>query len=145
MKEIKIPKFGYFSREKMPQIGPKEQFLDNLKKHNIKHDEITIDSSKLKPLQSEFDKDAVRSILNQPRKAKSAIVISNDKYIMDGHHRWLANYNDNKDTHAIQVDLPAIKLIKFVKSLAQTTYKDIHHVTTIKNTVKEAWEARKYK
>jgi hypothetical protein len=145
MKEIKIPKFGYFPRNKMPQVGPKDKFLDNLKKHDIKYNEVSVESSKLKPLQAEFDKEAVKSIIDQPRKAQSAIIISKEKHIMDGHHRWLANYNTDKATNAIQVDLPTVDLMKFIKSLETTAYKDIHHVNSIKKVVKEYMEERKYK
>lgn len=145
MKEIKIPKIGYFPRDRMPQVGPKDKFLDNLKKHDIKYHEVETDSSKLKPLQSEFNKDIVKSIIEQPRKAQSTVIISKEKHILDGHHRWLANYNIGKDTNAIQVDLPTVELIKFIKSLKTTTYKNIHHVDSIKRVVREHWEERKYK
>lgn len=143
--KIKIPKRGYFPRNKMPQLGPVDKFLENLKRHNIEHDRVTIDSSKLKPLQSEFDIDAVRSVMDQPRKTKSAIVISKDNYILDGHHRWLAHYNLGTDTPTIKVDMPAVELLKKVKSFENTSYKDINHVGTIKSVMKEAIESKIYK
>lgn len=143
--KIKIPKVGYFPRDKMPQLGSKEQFLDNLKKHNVDYKDVSIDSDKLKPLQSEFNKDAVRSIISSPQKARSAIVISKDRHILDGHHRWLANYNMGQNTNVIQVDMATPELLKLVKSFGPTTYKDIHHIGTIKKTVKDAIKEKKYK
>ena len=95
---IKIPPIGLtFSRDQMPQLGPKEGFLANLQKHKIKFHKVTIDSKDLKSSQGEFNKDAIASLMIDPKTSKSAIVISKDNYVLDGHHRWAANYNNDEN------------------------------------------------
>lgn len=145
--EIKIPKIGLtFSRSMMPQLGPTYDFLNNLKKHNVKYDHVTVDPNELRSSQSEFNHDAIRSIMDEPKKTKSSIVISNDGYVLDGHHRWIADYNKGNHTKAIKVDLPILELIRKTKTFDNTQYKDIKHVApVIKKVVMEYQEDRKYK
>ena len=137
---IKIPPIGLtFSRDQMPQLGPKDGFLANLQKHKIKFHKVTIDSKDLKSSQGEFNKDAIASLMVDPKTSKSAIVISKDNYVLDGHHRWAANYNNDEKTDAIQVDLPILELIRVAKTFPTTKYRDILHIThSIKKVVKES-------
>lgn len=142
--EIKIPKIGLtFAREHMPQLGPQDQFLKKLKDAGIKYEHVSVDPGTLKASQMEFDHDAVRSIINNPKKVKSGVVISADGYILDGHHRWLAAYNKGVKIHAVRVHLPILELIRTVKSFSNTHYKSIHDV--VRKTIKEAAEQRYYK
>lgn len=146
-KEIKIPKIGMtFSRKLMPQLGPTEDFLKNLKDRNIKYDHVKVDPSELKASQMEFNHDAIRSIMTEPKKTKSSIVISNDGYILDGHHRWIADYNKGLKTSAVQVDLPILELMRVARGLQNTQYKEVKEVgNVIKRVVMESVEDRKYK
>ena len=147
MNDIKLPKIGLtFSRKLMPQLGPTEQFLKNLDKENIEYKNVSVNPGDLRASQSEFNLDAVRSIMNDPKKTKSSIVISKDNYILDGHHRWIADYNKGVKTKAIMVDLPILELMRIAKTFDTTTYKDVHSVgPAIKKVVAEAVIARKYK
>lgn len=147
MNDIKIPKVGLtFSRKLMPQLGSTDQFLKNLDKENIKYKKVSVEPENLKASQSEFNIDAVRSIMTDPKKTKSSIVISKDNYILDGHHRWIADYNKGVKTQAIMVDLPILELMRVAKTFDTTTYKDIQNVgPVIKKVVAEAVIARKYK
>lgn len=147
MYDIKIPKIGLtFSRKLMPQLGATEDFLKNLDKENIKYDRVSVEPGDLRASQTEFNLDAVQSIMTEPKKTKSSIVISNDNYIVDGHHRWIADYNKGVKTQAIRVDLPILELMRVAKSFENTTYKDVQSVgPVIKKVVSEALIARKYK
>lgn len=140
--DIKLPPVGLnFSRTDLPQLGTKEDFLANLQKHKVKFKHDSVDSHKLRSSQNEFNKDAIHSLMNDPHKAKSAIVISKDNYVVDGHHRWAANYNAGKKTNTVRVDLPVLELIRLAKTFPQTKYKDIKDVkSSIKKVVKEARE-----
>lgn len=130
----------------MPQLGPKEDFLANLQRHKIKFHKVTVDSKDLKSSQGEFNKEAILSLMMQPKTSKSAIVISKDNYVVDGHHRWIANYNNNEKTTAIQVDLPILELIQVAKTFTTTKYKDVQHVnSSIKKVIKEFIILRNYK
>ena len=144
---IKIPPIGLtFSRDQMPQLGPKEDFLANLQRHKIKFHKATVDSKDLKSSQGEFNKDAIASLMVDTKTVKSAIVISKDNYVLDGHHRWAANYNNDEKTNAIQVDLPILELIRVAKTFPTTKYKDVQHVnSSIKKVIKEFIILRNYK
>lgn len=134
--QIKTPKIGLtFSRSVMPQLGPVDKFLDNLKSHSIKYREVKINSNDLKASQGEFNHAAIKSIIEDPRPAKSRVVISNDNYIIDGHHRVSANLSLGKPTKAIRVDLPVLELIRLVKSFDTTQYRPISAVRTIKEMI----------
>lgn len=141
-KDIKLPPAGLnFSRTDLPQLGAKEDFLANLQKHKVKFKHDTVDSNKLRGSQGEYNKDAIHSLIHDPHKSKSAIVISKDNYVVDGHHRWCANYNMGKNTNAVRVNLPILELIRLAKTFPQTKYKNIHDVkSSIKKVVKEARE-----
>jgi len=119
---IEVPKIGMtFGRSLMPQIR-KEQipaFLDHLKKQNISYNNEKVSSKDLKATQMEFNLDKVMNMMSSLNsKANAAkIIISNDDYILDGHHRWLADYNDDKNgkSNTIRVDLPILELMRIAK------------------------------
>lgn len=136
--DIKIPPIGLtFSRSDMPQLGARDDFLGQLQKHKIKFHNDIVDSNSLRSSQGEFNKDAIHSLINEPIKTKSNIVISKDNYVIDGHHRWAANYNMGKKTKAVRVDLPVLELIRLSKTFP-TTYRDIGAVkSSIKKVVKD--------
>lgn len=48
------------------------------------------------------------------------IIISNDGYIIDGHHRWFINSKNNNQIIAIILDLPFDKAIPFVFNFPST-------------------------
>lgn len=149
-KQIKIPPPGLtFSRKLMPQLGPREAFLENLDKEGIKHHKEMIDPHKLKSSQAEFDHDKIRALMTKTNTTKSAVVISNDNYVLDGHHRWLAYYNKKQKIDVIRVDLPILELIRLAKTFENTQYKDVKDVKQIAECVKRLSKAavalREYK
>jgi hypothetical protein len=145
--DIKIPPIGLtYSRSDMPQLGAKEDFLHNLQKHKIKFKNDVVNSHELRSSQGEFNIDSIHSIMHEPHKASSAVVVSRDNYVVDGHHRWAANYNMNKPTKVVRVDLPILELLRVAKTFSQTKYKNIKNVNSaIKNVVKEALITKKNK
>lgn len=146
-KHIIIPKIGLtFSRKLLPQLGSTDELLKNLQKHNINYKHISIDPGKLKSSQSEFNKDAVLGIMKKPRQTPSSIIISNDGHVLDGHHRWIANFNKGERTKAVQVDMPILDLMRLVQTFKNTHYKDKDNIrSTIKQVVSEAIINKKYK
>lgn len=136
--EIEIPKIGMtFSRALMPQIkGDKMQsFLKHLESQDIKHDIQKLPVKELRATQSEFDLTKVDQMIGQRNDIK--IVVSNDGYIMDGHHRWLADYNTDKESKisAIVVDLPILELMRVAKEFSGVEYRPLSE--TISRIVKE--------
>jgi hypothetical protein len=145
--DIKIPPPGLtFSRDMMPQLGPLGDFLKNLKKHKVEFHKELIDPHKLKSSQSEFDKKKIVGIMVEPKKVESGIIISSDNYVLDGHHRWLAHYNQGKKIQVVRVDLPILELIRLAKTFENTHYKDVSALTEcVKNVIRSAREKETYK
>lgn len=97
-------------RSIMPQINDHNNFKSFLKQKDISHITKKVDGKELKSSQLGFDKDKVFSLMNNP--SDKPIVISNDGYVLDGHHRWLANHNNNRKSTALEVDMPILELIR---------------------------------
>jgi DNA-binding LacI/PurR family transcriptional regulator len=92
--EIEIPNIGMtFSREIMPQIKRDQMngFLKFLDNKGISYSKSLLDTGKLKSTQSDFDKDKIITMMME--RTTKPIIVSNDDYVLDGHHRWLADHN----------------------------------------------------
>lgn len=141
--EIEIPKIGMtFSRALMPQIkGDKmKDFLLYIKDKDISYKNVKLPVKELKSTQSEFDLAKVDQMIGQ--KNNGRIIVSNDGYIMDGHHRWLADYNYNKDSkiESIVIDLPILELMRVAKEYSGVKYSPVSEIIThlVKESVKNA-------
>ena len=88
-------------RREMPQIpsSRRQEYIDLLESRGIKVKRETVAASTLKPIQSEISGSNAGEIMRKMEKEKgkyfdsfdkSAIVISEDDYVIDGHHRWAA-------------------------------------------------------
>lgn len=141
---IDIPKSGMaFARILMPQIGDIESFKANLKKENVPFKETKVHPKELKATQQEFNKDKVAEMMLDPNTKKSKVIISNDNYILDGHHRWIVAHNKKQKLDAIKVDLPILELMRTAKSFEDTTYKPV--TECVINVIKESLSRRNYK
>lgn len=81
------------SRDIMPQLPNIPSFLSFLDKKGIPHKKETLRTYNLKSTQSEFDMDKVQAMMYA--NDTKPIVVSNDGYVLDGHHRWMANDNSS--------------------------------------------------
>lgn len=121
-------------RHEMPQVHKDHypELFQYLKDNGGKFNEKTVHAKELKPVQGEFSDQGVRKMIQQMRdKAgsnfKKPIIVSADNYIIDGHHRWLASWNEDENIPIIQVSIPVKKLLQLVKDFKHTTYKDIYN------------------
>lgn len=126
--DIEIPKIGMtFSRALMPQIKGAQipDFLKYLTKNDIEFATKKLPVKDLKATQSEFDLTKIDQMIGE--RTDNKIVVSNDGYVMDGHHRWLADYNTNKEAKisAIVVDLPILELLRIAKQFVGVEYKPL--------------------
>jgi len=138
-----MPKPGRFTRKELPQLGPSDEFLANIRKHGIKYKEGSFESHKLMASQSEFHPHKIRAIMKDPKPSKTKVIISKDDHILDGHHRWIVNLNRGTNTRGVQVDLPIIDLIALSKTFENSSYKDIG--AAIGRVVKECLARKNYK
>lgn len=88
-------------RRDMPQIpsNRRQEFIELLESRGVKVTRETQAATSLKPIQSEISGSNAGQIMRRMESGedkfvddfdKSAIVISADDYVIDGHHRWAA-------------------------------------------------------
>lgn len=122
--QIAVPKIGMtLSRDLMPQFSADniKGFISYLKTKGVKCRIRTVDTNNLKSTQSEFDADKITNIMFQNEDdRRNKIIVSNDDYVLDGHHRWLADHNKDGSTEAYIIDLPILELLRMSKEYLNT-------------------------
>jgi hypothetical protein len=97
-----------FKRKEMPQIEGKDipKFLIFLRSKGISYKEKSVGSKTLKPTQNQFNQQKIQGIIDTiDTKKQHPIMISKDRHVIDGHHRWLAHYNLGRKMSVIEIDL----------------------------------------
>lgn len=99
-------------RDEMPQI-PSDK-VEELKQHfdsmGVLVTDEYIDPGELNPIQEDYEEDKVNGIISeiQEEEEVSPVLVSEDYYILDGHHRTLAVQKINEDGG--NVKLPIIRV-----------------------------------
>lgn len=101
-----LPCGGEYNRKDLPQIPAKatEDFLDYL---NVDWVEEDAAPGSLKPLQ--------KFVTRTDSKSTKRLLVSSDGFILDGHHRWVAN-KDEESISIIRIDMEASELLKQARS-----------------------------
>lgn len=76
-------------RELMPQIDDPEDFLEYLTRMKISWKQETIPVVDLKSTQGEFNQEKINTLKINGVKS-NLFFVSNEGYLLDGHHRWIA-------------------------------------------------------
>jgi len=109
------------TRSSMPQLDA-DDFKATLDFAGIPYDVHNVDGTKLRPTQSDYDPEKVKAILSNLQDAAAngkgdvgpPIITSNDGFVLDGHHRYIASTLADVPIKTIQVDLPINQLYHFV-------------------------------
>lgn len=108
-------------RSEMPQIriAARPQFVAAMEQYGVERGVVQADS--LKPTQLDFDTDKTDRAkgLTDDRSDKSAVIVSSDGYVLDGHHRWMAKSAAGQDINVIRVNLPIRQLIGVAHNFAK--------------------------
>lgn len=121
-------------RRNMPQIEDEYQddYLDFLADNGVRVKLVTVRGDKIKPIQKEIRSDVVDKLSKgSPAKLDKPLVISSDTYLLDGHHRWLALLNQDKDVEikAYQASAKMKELLELTHKFKNVIYKDNHNKT----------------
>ena len=120
-------------REKMPQVAASDypEFFEYLKEHGAKLSKKKISAQDLKPIQKEFAKVGVEKEIGRLGGKPKPLISSSDRYIIDGHHRWLAvlNTTPKEKMEVIEVNMPMKKLLALTVAFPKTTFKDKNNKT----------------
>ena len=113
---LSVPIGQTYDRDLMPQITDPKAFIEHLRSQSIPFDRKKIDSNTLKSTQLNFDMNKIQGILASRNFGDNdPIFTSNDNQILDGHHRWIANYYSGRPTDCHVVDLPILELMRVAK------------------------------
>lgn len=122
-------------REDMPQIrkNKDEEFLEYLGKEGIAFDLVDVPVASLKPTQAEYNPDR----LSKPKNDDRPIIISQDEYVLDGHHRWTSSYIDDQNNYinVIRVYLNIGKLFDVVRDFDGAVFKGLHEGSQVTETL----------
>lgn len=119
-------------RREMPQVvsAHLDKLFAYLKDNGAKIKKTRLPANQLKAIQSEFDDKKIIDSMTRRVSGDSEkpLIASSDKYIIDGHHRWLGAWNRNKKEsllvwHVTNMDIH--KLLDLVHSFPHTTYKSL--------------------
>ena len=119
-KQLIAPFIKEIRRSEMPQVAGKdlEEMIAIFEENGIAYTSGDISVSRLKPTQEDYKPDKVKEMVVNLKSNKMVlfpIVVSNDNYIMDGHHRFLAVeklYGEKSKIPAITIDLPKDKALE---------------------------------
>ncbi len=102
------------SREDLPQLDY-DQLMKDCSARGIVVEHVSWRPSDLTPTQGEFKEDKVHSIMQTPEASNKPIVTTRDRFVLDGHHRWLAAYNlGNQPIPCSQMNLNVDQALDFV-------------------------------
>lgn len=111
-----------FARKEMPQIGASKSFIKYLKDNEVQSVRKMINPDDLRSSQMEFDDDKINAIREKP--SKNPIIVSNDGYVLDGHHRWLADQLEGRNCDAYVCNLPILDLMHKAKHYNATSLNE---------------------
>lgn len=122
-------------RRNMPQIESKnvQDFMSWLKKeHNVLSRSNTEVVKNLKATQKHMDAEKVIRLATEAPDTvlKKHVIVSNDGYLLDGHHRWASLYiknpNDKIQVYEIATDIKSLLTLarrypkSYTKNLSET-------------------------
>ena len=131
MSQFSAMRAGGIPRSQMPQISKKhtDAFQNRLRESGVDFGPGIVDPLDLKATQSELDGKTVGGIMRAARAGEMdlhghPIWISNDGYVLDGHHRWGAASALSSNCGepgcvqipVIRVDLPMSELLQFANT-----------------------------
>lgn len=117
------------SRDEMPQIDSEHvgEFLEYLKNGRCEFEEVQLMARSLAPSQNELDTDKADDMYKDKECLKIPLFVSEDNYVLDGHHRWLAMDRNEPGgmLNCIRMKKPAKDCIEIMHGFEKTSIRDI--------------------
>lgn len=104
-------------REEMPQIKSihRGALVNFLEARQVATSEGEVPAVSLKPTQAEFSRKKVIEAKDREGLGDRAILASVDRYIVDGHHQWLAKRESYGNCRVIFLHMPIRQLLEIVR------------------------------
>lgn len=128
LKEKLVPFSAYsLPRSQMPQIKNIEHFVNYAEHLGLQSETFLSTVELYRPTQFEYDKWKVNNIKMDWRKNPDSIettkpiLVSDDHFVLDGHHRYFAASQTGVSIPIVKLSLPINKLLKLALD-----YRDLH-------------------
>ena len=127
-------------RSEMPQIYSKDvrDYINFLKRNDIKVRTKKVPVKSVNMTQREINPEKVQSLMGaEIKNLDKPVIMSNDNYILDGHHRVVAMYNldHSHKLTGIWVDLPIKELLTITKEYPKVSYKSVSEITLTESKI----------
>ena len=130
------------SRAELPQIKSTDvpEFMEWLQSQGTTVEQEMIDPKDLTPIQKEINLDKVAGMVSakglESLASSKPVMISEDNYLIDGHHRWYALWDsDYPEMLAVKIGLPVEELISTMTSWDKSTKKDITSENIVESVI----------
>jgi hypothetical protein len=133
------------ARGHMPQIEYKNQadFVGFLKNKGYKVEKKRINPKKLRASQKNFNQEKIVGLMG--KDLDKPIFVSKDNYVLDGHHRWLAAWNNGDDIVGLVIDANAMEVIELMREYPKSYTKNINESEpTLNKVVSSDRDDKKY-
>lgn len=127
-------------RGQMPQVDSQylTQFLAYLGQNGITTKKLTIPAMKIRLAQTEYNKMKVLKLMqlyrDKPSEKLKPIIVSADGYVMDGSHRFLAQYNidPHSQVKVIQTSADIKQLLPIARKAGGVRFRNVSDRTLSK-------------
>lgn len=119
-------------RSEMPQIKAENRgaMVNFMKARDVASEKDEVPATSLKPTQQEFSPAKVKQA-KEFKGGERSILVSNDNYVLDGHHQWLAAREKGEPVNVIRLNAPIEQLVPLAKEMPSTeTQGDTGKLTT---------------
>jgi hypothetical protein len=108
-------------REQMPQIQASDRgaFVNFLNARGVEHQADEVPADSLKPTQAEFSPKKVAHFTGNP--SGRSILVSQDGYVVDGHHQWMAARDAGQPVNVIRLGAPIQDLLRLAHQFPSST------------------------
>lgn len=115
-----------YIRINQPQIDDIDAFKADLEDNGIPHYSCMKSTDSLIPTQADYNDDKVMGIISDINNQTKPIIVSNDDYILDGHHRWLGHDEVSGNVPSMVVAKPLDEIHDFLQGKPYVTHKGIN-------------------
>ncbi|MCP4587640.1 LPD5 domain-containing protein, partial [Pseudoalteromonas sp.] len=108
-------------RSEMPQIKAENRgaMVNFMKARDIDNEKDEMQANSLKPTQQAFSPAKVKKAM-EFNGGNRSILVSNDNYILDGHHQWLAAREKGETVKVTRLNAPIVQLVPLAKEMPST-------------------------
>src|SRR5690349_3132908 len=127
-------------RDKLPQIPADKvnKFIHFCEDNGVGAEECALPPSHLHPIQTHVNRDKVEKLKEKNNGEWQSILVDENGYILDGHHRFIAQkeLNPKQNINCIMFKCPITKLVRLGHNFDDSFTKSVYEITTYRQLVR---------